>query len=338
MRYLVTGGTGFIGGHLIRQLVAGGHDVVALVRTPSAALELDELGVESVTGDILDAASLRPPMDGVDGVFHLAAWYRVGARDSSVAEAINVQGTRNVLETARETGVGRIVYTSTIAVFGDTGGRRVDESYRHDGPWLTEYDRTKWLAHYQVALPLIEAGLPAVIVQPGLVYGPGDRSNVGDVLRDYLRGRLPLTPVQGGCWAHVADTARGHIQAMERGQPGASYVIGGECYMWPDVLHMAAGITGIRPPRYRLPPPAALAVSLLLKPVARVLPLPQMYHPETLRLAAGVTYWADDGRARREIGWNPRPLHDGLASTLDAELAALGRRSSGPPTRMEHRL
>jgi len=324
VRYFVTGGTGFIGGHLIRQLVAAGHDVVALVRTPSAAVDLEELGVELAPGDILDRSSVRAPMDGADGVFHLAAWYRVGARDASVAEAINVDGTRNVLEAAREAGVSRTVYTSTIGVLGDTGGRRVDESYRHEGPWLTEYDRTKWAAHYEVALPMIAAGLPVVIVQPGYVYGPGDHSNVGDVLRDYLRRRLPVIPVQGGCWAHVADTARGHIQAMERGQPGATYIIGGECHLWSEVLRIAAGITGIRPPRLRLPPAVARAASLLLKPVAAVVPLPQMYHPETLRLAAGVTYFADDSLARREIGWDPRPLRDGLASTLEAELAALG--------------
>ncbi len=324
MRYFVTGGTGFIGGHLIRQLRADGHEVVALVRTPSAALELEELGVELVRGDILDAASLRHPMAGADCVFHLAAWYRVGARDRAIAEAINVDGTRNVLAAAGAAGVSRIVYTSTIAIFGDTGGRRVDESYRHDGPWLSEYERTKWVAHYEVALPMIADGLPLVIVQPGYVYGPDDHSNVGDVLRDYLRRRLPVTPVQGGCWAHVSDVARGHIQAMERGQNGASYIMGGECHMWPEVLDLAAELTGIRAPRIRLPALAARAFSGLMRPISAVLPVPQMFHPETLRLAAGVTYWADDARARRELGWNPRPLREGLATTLEAELASLG--------------
>jgi dihydroflavonol-4-reductase len=322
VKFFITGATGFIGSRLVRQLVADGHDAVALVRDAADGPALEEIGVDVAQGDILEPASLRDPMAGVDGVFHLAAWYRVGARDRSRAEAINVQGTRNVLEAAGQAGVDRVVYTSTIGVFGDTKGRVVDETYRHDGPWLSEYDRTKWLAHYRVALPMAERGLPLVIVQPGLVIGPGDPSNVGDALRAYLRRRLPAIPTQGGCWSHVDDTARGHIQAMSRGQPGSSYVIGGECRMWKDVLGMAAEITGIRPPRIVIPAPVAHAASLLMRPVAAVLPVPQNYHPETLRVASGAVYWADDARARREIGWDPRPLREALAQTLQAELAA----------------
>jgi dihydroflavonol-4-reductase len=259
----------------------------------------------------------------VDGAFHVAAWYKVGARNASMAESINVEGTRNVLTAAGDAGVERIVYTSTIGVFGDTRGRVVDQDHRYDGPWLSEYDRTKWLAHYEVAVPMAQAGLPLVIVQPGLVYGPGDHSNVGDVLRDYLRRRLPLKPVQGGCWAHVDDTARGHVLAMERGRIGESYVLAGECRMWTEILDLAHQITGVRPPRLTLPPALARMSSALMRPLAAVVPLPQMYHPETLRIAAGVTYWADDALARRDIGWDPRPLRDGLAETLAAERAAL---------------
>jgi nucleoside-diphosphate-sugar epimerase len=320
---MVTGATGFIGGHLVRQLVSTGHDVVALVREPTATMDLDALGVELVRGNILDRPSLDRAMAGADGVFHLAAWYRVGAHDRSAAEAINVQGTRNVLEAARDARIDKIVYTSTIGVLGDTGREVVDETYRHDGPWLSEYDRTKWLAHYEVAVPMARAGLPLVIVQPGLVYGPGDHSNLGDVLRDYLRRRLPVKPEQGGCWSHVADSARGHIQAMERGRVGESYILAGECWLWSDVLDLAQEITGVKAPRLTLPPLLARVSALLLKPLAAVVRLPQMYHPETLRIAAGVTYWASDAKARREIGWAPRPLRDGLAETLRAEQAVL---------------
>jgi dihydroflavonol-4-reductase len=323
MRYFVTGATGFIGRHLTRQLVADGHQVVALARNPAAALDLEELGVELVAGDLRNPAPLAGAMAGADGVFHLAAWYKIGARDRSMAEAINVQGTRNLLDAAGQAGVPRIVYTSSLVVFGDTRGRVVDESYRFDGPWINEYERTKWAAHYRVALPMIDAGLPVVIVQPGLVYGAGDTSNVGDALRSYLRGRLPVIPSNGGCFAHVADTARGHIQAMARGRVGASYVLGGECRMWGDVLRLAHELTGVRPPRLTLPPGAARLASRLTTPLAAILPLPQMYHPETLRLAGGVTYWADDTLARSEIGWDPRPLREGLAQTLAAEKAAL---------------
>src|SRR5271169_3132545 len=148
MRYLVTGATGFIGGSVVRQLLAAGHQVSALVRRPSSATDLAALGVALYPGDVTDRPSLREPMRGVDGVFHLAGWYKVGARDRSPGERINVAGTRHVLESMAEAGVPRGVYTSTLAVFSDTGGRLVDETYRHAGPWLSEYDRTKWVAHY----------------------------------------------------------------------------------------------------------------------------------------------------------------------------------------------
>lgn len=319
MRYFVTGATGFIGGHLVRMLTAAGHEVAALIRTPSRAGALEAQGVELVPGDLSDRVALEAGMDGVDGAFHLAAWYRLGARDPGPAERVNVAGTRNVLEAARAAAVPKIVYTSTIAVFGHTRGTVVDETYRHDGPWLSEYDRTKWVAHYEVARPMAEAGLPLVILQPGLVYGPGDHSNVGDALRSYLRRTLPVTPSQGGCWAHVEDVAAAHMAAMDRGQPGESYIVGGECRMWAEVLAMAEEITGVRPPRFSLPPLLARTSSLLMRPIAAVAPLPQMYHPETLRVAAGTTYWASDAKARRELGWSPRPLRQGLAETLHAE-------------------
>jgi nucleoside-diphosphate-sugar epimerase len=179
MNYLVTGATGFIGGRVARQLLAAGHEVIALARTPSKAQELVALGVQVHAGDITDKESLRTPMTGVDGVFHIAAWYKVGTREKSQAETINVGGTRNVLQMMQELGIPKGVYTSTLTVFSDTRGQMVDESYTYTGTsFLSEYDRTKWKAHYEVALPMMQAGLPLVIVQPGLVYGPGDTSVV----------------------------------------------------------------------------------------------------------------------------------------------------------------
>ncbi|MFW5947529.1 MAG: hypothetical protein ACOCUW_03465, partial [Gemmatimonadota bacterium] len=172
--------------------------------------------------------------------------------------------------------------------------------------------------------------LPLVIVQPGMVHGPGDHSNVGAVLRDYLRRRLPVIPRQGGCWSLVDDIARGHILAMERGVTGRSYNLAGECRMWNDILALAEEITGIAPPRWVLPTWLAQLASWLMRPVAAVAPLPSTYHPETLRVAAGATYFATDARARRELGWRPRPLREGLEVTLRAEMKALGMERPEP--------
>jgi len=332
MEYLVTGATGFIGGRVVRQLRADGHKVRALVRSPAKATDLAALGVSLHPGDITDKSSLRPAMAGVDGVFHLAAWYKIGARpkERRGAEQINVQGTRNVLEVMRDLGVPKGVYTSTLAVFSDTRGWVGDETYRHEGPWLSEYDRTKWLAHYEVALPMIRAGLPLVIVQPGVVYGPDDPSAIGTMLRQYMAGRLPAVPKGTTyCWGHVDDTARGHILAMEKGRPGETYILAGPPHTLEEALEIAESITGVRPPRLRLPGWLLRAFAAVAGVVERVVPLPETYSAETLRVAAGVTYLGSNEKAKRELGFSARPLEDGLRDALGQQSSDLGPAATG---------
>ena len=327
MKYFVTGATGFIGGRLVRQLRSAGHDVVALVRTPSKAKDLEGLGVSLHPGDITDKASMRGGMRGVDGVFHLAAWYRIGARaaERRVAEQINVEGTRNVLEVMRDSRVPKGVYTSTLAVFGDTEGWVGDESYRHTGPFLSEYDRSKWVAHYEVAVPMIKAGLPLVIVQPGVVYGPGDPSVIGALLRQYLKRTLPIRPHGAAfCWGHVDDTARGHILAMDKARAGESYIIAGPPHTLEEALEVAEEITGIRPPLLRPPAVMLRVMAAAASAVERIIPLPQTYSGETLRIAAGATYLANSEKAQQELGFRTRSLEDGLRETVLEEMALLG--------------
>ena len=328
MKYFVTGATGFIGGRVARQLRAAGHEVVTVARNPAKASDLTALGVEVQPGDITDRATLRGPMTGVDGVFHIAGWYKIGARDKSPAKPTNVEGTRNVLETMRDLGIAKGVYTSTVAVFGDTHGVMADESYRAGGPWLSVYDHTKWQAHYEVAEPLIQAGLPLVIVQPGLAYGPGDTSPVHDAFVRYLQGKLPMAPPRTAyCWGHVEDIARGHILAMEQGRPGESYIIAGPAHTFIEALALAQQITGSPAPRQHPPPALLKGMAAVMVVVGKVAPLPQEYTGEWLRSIAGVTYLATNAKARRELGYAPRALADGLADTLAAEMAALGMRS-----------
>ncbi len=325
MKYFLTGATGFIGGNLARQLVQAGHEVRTLVRTPGKAQDLIDLGIQVHQGDITDKESMRAPMTNVDGVFHVAAWYKIGARDKSQAERINVQGTRNVLELMKELGVARGVYTSTIAVFSDTHGQAVDETYRFDGKPLTEYDRVKWLAHYEVAEPMIKQGLPLVIVLPGLVYGPGDTSLVRKTLIQYLRGRLPMLPQKTAlCWAPVEDTARGHILAMEKGKPGESYILAGPVHTLIEALDMAERITGIPAPHLHTPPGLMKLMSALSGVVEPILPLPEVYTAEALRSFAGVTYLGSNAKAKRELGYTVRPLEEGLRETLLHEMKLLG--------------
>ncbi len=308
-----------------RQLIGAGHKVVALARDASKASELERLGVVVCEGDITDKESMREPMTEADGVFHIAAWYKIGARDKKAAEAINVGGTRNVLELMRELEIPKGVYTSTLAVFSDTEGRLPDETYRHDGPWLSQYDRTKWKAHYEVAEPMMKAGLPIVIVQPGMVYGPGDTSSLRGALRQYLQGKLPMTPRKTAlCWAHVEDTARGHLLAMEKGKVGETYIIAGPVHTFQEAFETAERITGIKAPQLHPGPLVMKAMSGLMKVVGAIAPLPDTYTAEGLRVIAGVTYIGSNEKARRELGFNPRPLEEGLRETLFHEMGLLG--------------
>jgi nucleoside-diphosphate-sugar epimerase len=325
MRYFVTGATGFVGGQVTRQLIAAGHSVVAPVRTPSKAQDLVALGVDVRQGDVTEKESMREAMRGADGVFHIAGWYKLGVKDKSEGERINVQGTRNVLELMRELEIPRGVYTSTLAVFSDTHGRVVDEAYRYDGPHLSEYDRTKWVAHYEVADPMIAQGLPLVIVQPGLIYGPGDTSSVRTTLISYLKRKLPMVPRGTAfCWGHVEDTAHGHIQAMERGRPGEAYIIAGERCDLVGALRLAERITGVPGPRIKIAPGMMKATASLMSVVERVIPVPDDYTAEYLRENAGTTYLGDNSKAKRELGFEVRPLEVGLAETLHHEMRLLG--------------
>ena len=324
MTFFVTGATGFLGGVLVRQLVAAGHRVRAVVRMPAKAEALAAQGVELHPGDVTAKETMRGPMTGVDGVFHVAGWYKIGLRDTRDAVRVNVDGTRHVLELMRELGVPKGVYTSTLAVNSDTNGRVVDETYRFSGTHVSVYDRSKADAH-RLAEDFIARGLPLVIVQPGLIYGPGDTSGVRTMWKDYLQRKLPLVPTRTAfAWAHVDDVARGHRLAMEKGQAGRSYFVCGPVHTLEDALQTAQAITGIPAPRLRASPGVLRAVAALMRVVETVVPLPPAYTSEGLRVIAGVTYVGTNARARRELGWTVRPLRDGLTETLRHEMRLLG--------------
>ncbi|HYN06737.1 MAG TPA: NAD-dependent epimerase/dehydratase family protein [Vicinamibacterales bacterium] len=324
MTLLLTGATGFVGGVLARQLIAAGHTVRAVVRTPGKARDLQTIGVDVHQGDVTEKGSMRRPMTGVDGVYHVAGWYKIGGRDKDEAVRINVDGTRHVLELAEELRVPRVVYTSTLAVNSDTHGRVVDESYRFTGRHLTVYDRTKAEAHH-VAESFIARGVPVVIVQPGLIYGPGDTSSVRTTFLQFLQRKLPLVPKGTAfAWAHVEDIARAHMLAMEQGQAGRNYFICGPVHTLEEALDMAQEITGIPAPRIRVGPGVMRTMSAAMAIVENVLPLPASYTSEGLRVVAGVTYIGNNARARGELGWRPRPLRDGLVETLRHEMQLLG--------------
>lgn len=322
MKYFVTGATGFIGGRVTRKLVLAGHQVVALVRDLQRAAYLEDLGVVTVEGDITDKSSLLPAMSGVDGVFHIAGWYKVGVKDKDSAEKINVEGTRNVLETMKDKGVRKGVYTSTLAVNSDTKGHVVDESYRYKGPHLSVYDRTKWKAHYEVAEPMMKGDLPLVIVLPGLVYGPGDTSLMGQAFRKILIRKIPMVVKKSAyCWGHVDDIAQGHILAMEKGKPGESYIIAGPPHTLEEAVSIGVKITGQKGPLFRLGPSVVKFLALKMKILGIFFHLPPEFTAESLRVSAGVTYLGSNEKAKKELGYSVRSLEEGLRETLQDMIA-----------------
>ena len=321
MKYFVTGATGFVGGVLAKKLREAGHEVHASVRSPEKAKHLQEIGVKLYKGDVTDKESMREAMTGVDGIYHVAGWYKIGVKDKSDGERVNIQGTRNVLELMEELKIPKGVYTSSLVVNSDTQGEMKDESYHFSGQHLSEYDRTKAVAH-EVAKEFIAKGLPLVIVMPGLIYGPGDTSSLRTSILDFLNQKLPMLPSQTSfCWAHVDDIVQGHILAMEKGQIGESYIIAGEPYQIANAFKLASEITGIPAPgvvSYKV----MKVLSVLVKPFDNF--LPENYTSEGLREIAGPTYLGSNSKAKRELGYNPRPLREGWTETIRHEMKLLG--------------
>jgi nucleoside-diphosphate-sugar epimerase len=320
VKYFVTGATGFVGNVLAKQLRAAGHEVHASVRNPEKANDLAALGVKLFKGDVTDKESMRAAMQGVDGVYHVAGWYKIGVKDKSDGERVNIQGTRNVLELMQKLKIPKGVYTSSLVVNSDTKGEMKDESYHFTGRHLSEYDRTKAVAH-EVAKEFIANGLPLVIVMPGLIYGPGDTSELRTSILDFLNQKLPVLPTQTTfCWAHVDDIIQGHILAMEKGRIGESYIIAGEPYKMTDAFQLASQITGKRAPGV-VSHKVMKALSVIVKPFDNF--LPPTYTSEGLREIAGPTYLGDNSKAKRELGYNPRPFREGWGKTLRHEMDLL---------------
>ncbi|MEW6086028.1 MAG: NAD-dependent epimerase/dehydratase family protein [Chloroflexota bacterium] len=320
MNYFITGGTGFLGGEIVRQLTKAGHDVRVVVRDPKKAQWLEELGVNLYKGDVTDKESMREAMTGVDGVFHVAGWYKLVERTKGEAHAANVIGTKNVLELMQELKIPKGVYTSTCAVFSNTRGKTVNETYRFSGTYRTTYERTKGEAH-RIAEKFIEQGLPLVIAMPGMIYGPNDTSAVRASLIDFLKGRLPAIPAKSVMhWAHVEDSAQAHLAMMEKGRTGEAYIISGERSSVVDLYRVAAEVSGAKMPMI-LPDEILLFMAKFSRPFDHW--LPDTFTSEGLITIAGLSYLSDIGKAHRELGFNPRPIRDGWVETVRREMKLL---------------
>lgn len=330
MRYAITGGAGFIGRRLVAQLRAAGHEVVCVARNPDRAAELGALGASVVRGDILDRASLAQAFRGADGVFHLAASYVMGVTGARADEALrtNLDGTRFALEAAHEVGVPRIVYTSSTVIYGDTRGRTMVEGDVMPEPWFpTHYAMSKARAHHDVAVPLQRAGLPIVITQPGAVIGRQDHSAMRTVFALAARG-WPV-PVGTSTFAvvDVDECARGHVLAMEKGRVGESYHLVAEVLTLGELVERVGKVSGLRTRSVTFPTWMLRLQAAMTSLVEPFVSLPEAFTADGIRGSGGVDMKIDNSKARRELGFDPRPLDAAIAAIVQDELDLAGGRS-----------
>jgi dihydroflavonol-4-reductase len=323
MKVFVTGGTGFIGGEVVRQLRERGDDVVCLVRDAEKGRKLAALGCQLAAGDLGDEIAIRSAVAGCDAVVHAAAMYEVGipaSKRPAMWEA-NVAGTERVMAAALGAQVPRVVYVSTVGAFGNTHRKVVDESYEHPGKEFTSYyEETKLEGHRVVKRMIAEQGLPAIIVQPGGVYGPGDTSQVADLLEQFLAGRLPLMPFPelGICLSHVEDIATGILLALDKGRLGEAYVLSGPVTTMREAVETVAAATGRKAPKRAMPVPLLKAMTPIGPLVGKLMGQPPNLR-ELISSADGVTFWASHEKASSELGYAPRGLEEGLRQTLAAD-------------------
>lgn len=312
---LVTGATGFIGWHVARRLLARGHTVRALVRPTSRVRELE---LEVVNGDLRDSDSLERAVTGCGLVFHVAADYRLWAKDPSDLYRSNVEGTRNLLTAARQAGVERVVYTSTVGCIGIPENRPGSEDVEiHLEQMTGAYKRSKFQAE-QVASEFARSGFPVVIVNPTAPMGDHDfkPTPTGKIVVDYLKGDMPAFVDTGLNLVDVEDTAEGHLLASERGQPGERYILGCENLTLEQILERLAKLSGGRAPRWRIPYAVAYAAGLASTGWANLTGQEPRAPLDAVRMSKTKMFVSSD-KAKHELGFNPGPVDGALRRAVD---------------------
>lgn len=304
MKALVTGATGFIGGAVARALVQRGVDVRVLARAESDLQNLQGLPVERIEGDLRDRTSLRKALTGCRQLYHVAAHYALWAKDPSIFYDVNVTGTKNLLEAARDVGTERIVYCSTIGAIGLPlgGGLGTEETPVSLEQMAGHYKRSKYLAEQEV-LTLAKAGLPVVIVNPSAPVGAADvkPTPTGQVIVDFMKGRMPAYIETGMNIVDVDDVAVGHLLAMEKGRIGERYILGNKNLMLREVFEILSRLTGVKAPTIKLPRLAILPLAYLNQWLSNITGQQPRIPLEGVKMAKYKMHY-DCGKAIRELG------------------------------------
>ncbi len=308
MRALVTGATGFVGAAVARRLLAAGHSVRVLARPHNDRRNLQHLDVDIVEGDLTDPGSLARATRDCQAVFHVAADYRLWVPDPKTMYATNVDGTRAVVEAALNSGVDRIVYTSSVATLGyATDGQPADEDTPSTlNDMIGHYKRSKFLAEAAVREQVIT-------VNPSTPVGPGDikPTPTGRMIRDAINGRMPAYVDTGLNIVDVDDVAAGHLLAYEKGVVGRRYILGGANMTLRDILTELARVSGRRPPKWRLSHKAVLPIAYIAEGWAHVSGREPLATVDGVKLSAHAMYFSS-ARAMRELGYTPGDAHAAL--------------------------
>jgi dihydroflavonol-4-reductase len=313
---LVTGATGFVGWHVARQLLDRGDAVRALARDPAKLRELD--GVEPIRGDLRDADSLKRAVEGCSVVYHVAADYRLWTRDPQDMFRSNVEGTRNLLDSARCAGVERVVYTSTVGCVGFVPNGLGDEDSPVSRADMTgPYKQSKWDAE-RVAIEFAASGFPVVIVNPTAPVGDHDfkPTPTGKIVVDFVRGAIPAFLETGLNVVDVRDVAAGHLAACERGRSGERYILGAENLTLEKILGTLAEAVGKPAPRMRVPYAVAYAAGAVSTGWANLTGKEPVAPLDGVRMARK-KMWVRHDKAARELGYAPRPAAVALGRAVE---------------------
>jgi dihydroflavonol-4-reductase len=315
---LVTGATGFIGNHVARLLLARGETLRLLVRQTSSRLSLDGLRSKIHVGDLRDPASLKAAVRGCRQVYHVAADYRLWSRRPRDLYETNVEGTRNLLSIAQESGVERVIYTSTVGTIGlpDDGTLGTEDSPVSIDDMSGHYKRSKFLAE-QVAQEFAANGFPVVIVNPTAPIGERDfrPTPTGLIIRDFLTGRMPAYLDTGLNLVDVRDVAKGQILAADRGRTGERYLLGAENLTLKQIFDQLAEIAGRPAPTTKIPYPVALAAGLVSTAFASVSGAEPRVPLEGVRMARKKMF-VDCSKAQRELGFEAGSVTAALARAV----------------------
>src|SRR5499427_6015961 len=318
MRVFVTGGTGFVGANVIRALLSSGHEVRALIRTGSNLQNLENLPIDRGEGDLSNKTILRDAMRGCDALAHVAAHYSLWRADADSLYRANVEGTRNVLEAAADTGVGRVVYTSSVAALGvPAPGQIADESLQTTVDELvSEYKKSKFLAE-QEALRRAAAGQHIVVVNPSTPIGPYDLkpTPTGEIVLRFLNRQMPAYVDTGLNLIDVEDVAQGHILALERGRPGERYILGNKNVTLKEMLDMLAAITGQKAPSVRVPHFIPLAAAYIDEGILSRLGKRPSVSIYSVKMSRKAMYY-DSSKAVRELGLPQSPVEGALEKAV----------------------